>query len=317
MRHNLMLNAATPLSSTKRKLRTSSTTTTTATECVTTTSGRCLIMSDEAVSGRARKRQEVVLVSRQTATTVRATKRAVENQDWQQQSLTFIADLAQTSTPTRHNKSPITSTPKILSHDPLKYHPTQTIRNKNKKSTQNKQPITVIGSKKRADVTPTRPTKKQRRTISCSVRKCCRVKFQTDNCACCRRGLTTARQRLLSESLTSNRSSLNSDNCNLCNLSDVVSTIIESSRHRRNVRMATTTPRLMSTNQQEQHLIAPTVGKKSTRIKFKTSNIEISLRDFLYTPSKATVTVPAKQQLDLVSIKPAKIKTMPSKVYYL
>lgn len=45
-----------------------------------------------------------------------------------QQSLTFIADLAQTSTPTRAQAEPITSTPKQLTHDPLKYHPTQTIR---------------------------------------------------------------------------------------------------------------------------------------------------------------------------------------------
>lgn len=48
-------------------------------------------------------------------------------------SLTFIADLASTSTPTRKDQQPITSTPKQTSHNPFKYHPTQTIRNKNKK----------------------------------------------------------------------------------------------------------------------------------------------------------------------------------------
>ena len=51
----------------------------------------------------------------------------------QQQSLTFIGDLASTSTPTRATAQPITSTPKFASHDPFKYHPTHTIRNKHAK----------------------------------------------------------------------------------------------------------------------------------------------------------------------------------------
>ena len=51
----------------------------------------------------------------------------------QPQSLTFIADLASTSTPTRISQQPIASTPKMSCHDPLKYHPTHTIRNKAKK----------------------------------------------------------------------------------------------------------------------------------------------------------------------------------------
>ena len=51
----------------------------------------------------------------------------------QPQSLTFIADLASTSTPTRVAQQPIASTPKMSCHDPLKYHPTHTIRNKAKK----------------------------------------------------------------------------------------------------------------------------------------------------------------------------------------
>ena len=49
-----------------------------------------------------------------------------------QQSLTFIGDLASTSTPTRTNEQ-MTSTPKNNAHNPLKYHPTQTIRNKQSK----------------------------------------------------------------------------------------------------------------------------------------------------------------------------------------
>jgi hypothetical protein len=52
----------------------------------------------------------------------------------QPQSLTFIADLASTSTPTRVSQQPIASTPKMSCHDPLKYHPTHTIRNKTKKT---------------------------------------------------------------------------------------------------------------------------------------------------------------------------------------
>jgi hypothetical protein len=54
----------------------------------------------------------------------------------QPQSLTFIADLASTSTPTRNTQQPIASTPKFSSHDPLMYHPTHTIRNKHIKKQQ-------------------------------------------------------------------------------------------------------------------------------------------------------------------------------------
>ena len=61
-----------------------------------------------------------------------------------QQSLTFIADLASTSTPTRADAQPITSTPNVSSHNPLKYHPTKTIRNKHKRS----KPLVVKTDKK-------------------------------------------------------------------------------------------------------------------------------------------------------------------------
>ncbi len=50
-----------------------------------------------------------------------------------QQSITFIADMASTSTPTQNQDKPITSTPKNHSHNPAKYHPTQTIRKKRSK----------------------------------------------------------------------------------------------------------------------------------------------------------------------------------------
>jgi hypothetical protein len=66
----------------------------------------------------------------------------------QPQSLTFIADLASTSTPTRVSQQPIASTPKISSHDPLKYHPTHTIRNKAKKVVQQQQQPIKITRKK-------------------------------------------------------------------------------------------------------------------------------------------------------------------------
>ena len=73
-------------------------------------------------------------------------------------SLTFIGDLATTSTPTK-TKPTIASTPKSRDHDPSKHHPTQTIRNKHikqlqvtekriKKRKQNQQQIKVIKSEK-------------------------------------------------------------------------------------------------------------------------------------------------------------------------
>lgn len=49
-----------------------------------------------------------------------------------QDSVTFIADLASTSTPTK--SQPITSTPKKSNHNPMVYHPKKTIRNKTKKA---------------------------------------------------------------------------------------------------------------------------------------------------------------------------------------
>lgn len=49
-----------------------------------------------------------------------------------QDSVTFIGDLASTSTPTK--SQPITSTPKKSNHNPMVYHPKKTIRNKTKKA---------------------------------------------------------------------------------------------------------------------------------------------------------------------------------------
>ena len=48
----------------------------------------------------------------------------------QHQSLTFIGELASTSTPTQKSQEPITSTPNASTHNPLIYHPSRTIRNK-------------------------------------------------------------------------------------------------------------------------------------------------------------------------------------------
>lgn len=50
-----------------------------------------------------------------------------------QTSVTFIGELASTSTPTTKEEEPITSTPNISTHNALNYHPSRTIRNKNKK----------------------------------------------------------------------------------------------------------------------------------------------------------------------------------------
>ena len=48
----------------------------------------------------------------------------------QHQSLTFIGELASTSTPTQKADEPITSTPNASTHNALIYHPSRTIRNK-------------------------------------------------------------------------------------------------------------------------------------------------------------------------------------------
>jgi hypothetical protein len=50
------------------------------------------------------------------------------------QSFTFIAEMASTSTPTQKDEEPISSTPNQSTHDALKFHPRNTIRNKQIKS---------------------------------------------------------------------------------------------------------------------------------------------------------------------------------------
>ena len=110
------------------------------------------------------------------------------------QSFTFIAELAQTSTPTRNTQAPITSTPKQLTHDPLKYHPKQTIRCKKTSCC----PI--------PQTTTTNRVVKQQQCVKC-------VKP---------RPTITSNKRKRSESC--NNSSSDWD-CNLCNISNVVNSM--------------------------------------------------------------------------------------------
>lgn len=173
------------------------------------------------------------------------------------QSLTFIADLAQTSTPTRTCHQPITSTPKHLTHDPLKYHPTQTIRSK--------KTMTSSSTGKRARIS----LKREEKCVKCVVG----VKTTSNR---------NKRKRADSISVVGHQSGWE---CELCNLSRAVSSIGDAA-------------------------MASACTKKKSRVKFKTSNIEISLQDLLYAPAKIN-------KFELVTTSRPRVRKQQSKVYYL
>lgn len=279
------MNTPPALSSTKRKLRTS-----TGSSCTNQK------FKDLRNTAAVKKMLKPTMVKQQQQ----------QQQQQPEQSLTFIADLAQTSTPTRKNAQPITSTPKVVNHDPLKYHPTHTIRNKQK---QRKGTAVVASVPKRQQfeqelLMAKFGVVKKHKTIS-SLQKG-RVQFKSEqqsesgtlvaNCVCCREHhVIQSRKRTLNESLVS---STESDHC----MSEFVSTIIQSNLNR------ISSNKIHKQKVSRNNVQANENNKRSTRIKFKTSNIEISLEDFLYTPSKIA-------KLDLAP-KP-KMKSVTSKIYYL
>jgi hypothetical protein len=141
------------------------------------------------------------------------------------QSVTFIADLASTSTPTRATFKPITSTPNTSTHNPLKYHPTQTIRNKQQKRKPN--------------------TNKAINISITSCVNCANIEHSTPS----KRNLIGLRNKFKIKRITLEEISSKKSKCRLlC--------------------------------QQQPH----NMQLKSKPIKYKSSKIEISLEDLLYTP---------------------------------
>lgn len=197
------------------------------------------------------------------------------------QSLTFIADLAQTSTPTRTSAEPITSTPKQLTHDPLKYHPTQTIRSK-------KQIAVVTSSTKRSCKSSNHQKRDNHQCMQCVIVSSAATAAAKSAGGVC--GIRHKRKRTDSISIVGHASEWN---CNFCNLSRAVSSIGE------------TAVAALG------HLAVSSSTKKS-RVKFvKTSNVEISLQDLLYAPTKST-------KFDLVTTsRPRVVRKQHSKIYYL
>ena len=166
----------------------------------------------------------------------------------QHQSMTFIADLAQTSTPTRTARQPITSTPKQLTHDPLKYHPTQTIRSKK----------TAIG--------PT-TTGLVKCSICCQQRALSKKRSGGEPAAKQQRCLVDKRKRKRANNSFESSIVCASMSCDLCN---------------HNMSCAA----VSSIGGVEDLFKTSTKSTQKSRVKFKTSNIEISIHDLLYAPAK-------------------------------
>lgn len=207
------------------------------------------------------------------------------------QSLTFIADLAQTSTPTRASVEPITSTPKQITHDPLKYHPTQTIRSKKPISTE---VLTSLSARR-----------------SCCPPSQAKSSLKRENAKCMQCVVASAvgsndgrLKRKRTESISIVEYGSDEWECNLCNLSRAVSSIGEAA-----LTVATLGGHVAvsssCTNKRK-------IRGARTGVKFvKMSNVEISLQDLLYVPTKAS-------KFDFVTTnRPRVVRKQQSKVYYL
>lgn len=254
----------------------------------------------------------------------------------QQQSFTFIADFASTSTPTRSTQQPIASTPKKSSHDPLKYHPTQTIRNKSKKLSIKKvkkiiaQPAGMVFVQNEVDF-------KNRKTFSSELNlDCLKYKKAEKHKAKSKHRLAaelerhydtkkyqqqlneyikmnqlykskksgdakshkhkSIKRKLSSESLVSSSTSINS--CENCNLCN------QNKKLKSNSRKEHSSTRISSIN-------------KVRTIKIK-NNFGISLEDLLYSPAKIKNLDINSTTTSAVAVKSAPaVPVQGSKVYYL
>ena len=254
----------------------------------------------------------------------------------QQQSLTFIADFASTSTPNRKSQQPITSTPKISSHDPIKYHPTRTIRNKerkkiitkiinkNNKNTCSTEQLNLNLLKYRQNIQFVRPVVSNSKRHQCNCRSVAKqleplYQYQQQHHNYnfrAKRTTTTSnvkevklqKRRKLSahsSSADSSFSSINScDNCELCNLSK---------------RLKKSTSKKLKSKSSSSNKKMNNVNKLKQPSIFE---LEISLQDLLYKPSKLrnlpnSVNSVAAVKSSIPIVTTTSNLVVPSKVYYL
>lgn len=216
-----------------------------------------------------------------------------------QQSLTFIADMASTSTPTRSTKQPITSTPKNTSHNPRKYHPAKTIRNKRKESKQPKQSTIKVSSTDNFII----------RQIKHGNKKVISILSNCSNCQQC-----------------SSQNFVTATSYNFFNVDHST----PSSQRRSEFKK----PRSSSTRNQIKKIRVEDVQRKVLKNKRELSNnkcsnvvnvkpakkqkVEISLQDLLYTPSKLMRSDSFEAKIVQSSTRISSKTTEPSdKVYFL
>jgi hypothetical protein len=273
----------------------------------------------------------------------------------QQQSLTFIADFASTSTPNRKSQQPITSTPKISSHDPIKYHPTRTIRNKerkkiitkimnqNNKNTCSSEQLNLNLLKYKQNIQFVRPTVASTKKHKCNCRSVAKqleplLQYQQQHHNYnfrAKRTTTTSNVKEIklqkrrkmsahSSSADSSFSSINScDNCELCNLSKrlkkstskkLKSKSSSSNNNKNRIENKISSTRISSINANKKNI---------NKLKQpSTLELEISLQDLLYKPSKLRNLPNSVNSVTAVrSSNPIVTTTsnlvVPSKVYYL
>jgi hypothetical protein len=199
-----------------------------------------------------------------------------------QQSLTFIADLASTSTPTRATKQPITSTPTKTSHNPRKYHPAKTIRNKRKDNPRQPTQSTVKISSRHLNlsnqITRLKENNKYliaqvQRDSSCKAKRLISILSSCSSCQQCQ-----------------SHNFVTATAYNFVNVEHST----PSSRRRGELRMATRN-RTKTVRVEELHRIlrhrreAQSANKCADAVGIKPAKkqkIEISLEDLLYTPSR-------------------------------
>jgi hypothetical protein len=230
----------------------------------------------------------------------------------QSESLTFIADLASTSTPTKQQSQPIVSTPKARNHDPVKYHPTQTIRSKQVKrkplNAGKKRIVKQLNIEKYMLINNIQSECKNKQQIEC---RCCRD-VQIQSSAQVAKNMmmlvaSSASKPKISLNYKTTSSNKNSHNLslkiqNFCNLSDlVVSTIVEPKENT-----------ILENN--NKYFKKQSSSKKSSTKRSssstKNSHNKITLKNLMYTPSKLKM---VKQEVACIS---SKAKST-SKVYYL
>lgn len=182
-------------------------------------------------------------------------------------SLTFIADLASTSTPT---KQPIVSTPKARNHDPAKYHPTQTIRNK-------------LSKKKKVKQQQVKQQQQQLDAYLYTASKKRVMSAELVSCRCCQNGQHAAKHQPVVKKRRLSSTTTDRVNCSMCDL--VVSSITNGKDWMGLMKKRTCSSNGICSVEKRVKTVKKTTSSSSKKVATSLTN-RITLRDLMYTPAK-------------------------------